>query len=345
MRVVIDGFGKYIGKEGNLIVIREKGKTGKKANPSELKQLIIAGKASISSDAIDLLLKNSVDVVFIDKRGEVTGRLSHPFVGTAKTRREQYLAYNDNRSVVLSKEFALAKLRNQMAILANLAKARKDSNREVAEEIMEERSRINKTIDSLKEVFGDKIDEVREEILGIEGRASNYYWNAVKLVFSSEYKFEGRRGLDEKHSRYAQDIINAMLNYGYAVLYSECVRAVELAGLDPYAGFLHSDRSGRTSLALDLMEEFRQQIVDKAVIKLISYKQVKHNECELRNFVCMLEDSARRTLLGEILERLEKRTQYAGRNLTYSAIIQSQARKIARFLRQEGSYKGFWQRW
>jgi CRISPR-associated protein Cas1 len=344
MRLVIDGFGKFIGKEENLIVVKEKGKT-KKANPSELTQVIITGKASISSDAIDLLLKNSVDVVFIDKHGEITGRLSHPFIGMAKTRREQYLAYNDKRSVELSKEFALAKLRNQMAILANLAKARKESNKEAAEEIMEERSEIGRTISNLKEVDGNRIDSVREEILGIEGKASNHYWNSLRLIFPPEYKFEGRKGLDEKHSRYAQDIINAMLNYGYAILHSECIRAVELAGLDPYAGFLHSDRSGRTSLALDLMEEFRQQIVDKAVIKLISYKQIKPNECEIRNFVCMLEDSARKTLLKEILERFENRTQYAGRNLTYSAIIQSQARKIAGFLRQEGKYKGFWQRW
>ena len=345
MRLVIDGFGKFLGKEGNLIVVKEKGKTAKKTNPSELTQVIITGKASISTDASDLQLKKSVDVVFVDRHGEIAGRLSHPFVGMAKTRREQYLAYNDRRSVVLSKEFALAKLRNQMAILANLAKARKESNRKVAEEIMSERGKIVETIGSLKEVEGDRIDEVREEILGIEGKASNHYWNALRLVFPPEYKFEGRKGLDEKHSRYAQDMINAMLNYGYAILHSECIRAVELAGLDSYAGFLHSDRSGRTSLALDLMEEFRQQIVDKAVIKLISYRQIKPNECEMRNFVCMLGDSARKTLLKEVLERFENRTQYTGRNLTYSAIIQSQARKIAGFLRRESKYKSFWRRW
>ena len=109
MRVVIDGFGKFIGKEGNLIVIKEES-SKRKLNPSELKQIIVIGKAGISSDAIELLMKNSVDVVFLSK-GKIIARLSHPSLGMAKTRREQYYAYHDKRSVELSKEFIIAKLR------------------------------------------------------------------------------------------------------------------------------------------------------------------------------------------------------------------------------------------
>jgi CRISPR-associated protein Cas1 len=93
------------------------------------------------------------------------------------------------------------------------------------------------------------------------------------------------------------------------------------------------------------MEEFRQQIVDRVVIRLVSFRQIKPDDCEMRNFVCMLSDSARRLLLKEVLERLDAKTQYGGRNLTYSAVIQSQARKAAKFLRREGRYSGFWQRW
>ncbi len=345
MRLVVDGFGKYIGRENELIVVKEKGKVVRRVKPDELKQIIIAGKASLSSDAVKIMLKNAVDVAFIDRRGEVIGRLMHPFVGTAKTRREQYLAYNDERSVTLAKEFVNAKLRNQISVLSNLAKARKDSNPELAERLMDAREEIKLSINTLGEVSGSKIEDVREEILGIEGSASQEYWNSLSLIFPPDYGFKGRRGLEAGQTRYAQDIINAMLNYGYAILHSECIRAVELAGLDPYAGFLHADRSGRTSIALDLMEEFRQQIVDRAVIKLISYRQIKAAECEMKNFVCMLNDSARKTLLGEVLKRFETKTQHMGRNLSYSSIILQQARRIASFLRGERKYRGFWQRW
>jgi CRISPR-associated protein Cas1 len=345
MRLVVDGFGKFIGKENQLIVVKEKGRVVRRVKPDELKQIIITGKASISSEAIKLMLKNAVDVVFIDRSGDVVGRLMHPFVGTAKTRREQYLAYNDERSVVLAKEFAKAKLRNQVSVLSNLAKARKDSNPDVAERLMNAREAVKTSIEKLAGVSGGKIEDVREEIMGIEGIASQEYWNALSLIFPPEYGFKQRRGLEVGQTRYAQDIINAMLNYGYAILHSECIRAVELAGLDPYAGFLHADRSGRTSVALDLMEEFRQQIVDRSVIKLVSYRQVKPDECEMKNFVCMLSDSARRVLLGEVLKRFEMKTQYMGRNMAYSTIILQQARRIASFLRGEGKYSGFWQGW
>jgi len=345
MRLVIDGFGKFVGKENELIVVKERGRVVRRVKPDELKQVVITGKASISSDAINLMLKNAVDVVFLDRRGEVVGRLMHPFVGTAKTRREQYLAYNDRRSVTLAKEFVIAKLRNQISVLTNLAKARKDSKPEIAEKLMNARDEIKSSIDTLNCVSGDKIEDVREEILGIEGNASQVYWNSLSLIFPQEYGFKGRRGLEAGQTRYAQDIVNAMLNYGYAILHSECIRAVELAGLDPYAGFLHADRSGRTSIALDLMEEFRQQIVDRAVIKLVSYRQIKPIDCEMRNFVCMLNDSARRMLLGEVLKRLETKTQYMGRNMSYSSVILQQARRIASFLRKEKKYSGFWQGW
>lgn len=345
MRLVIDGFGKFVGKENELIVVKERGRVVRRVKPDELKQVVITGKASISSDAINLMLKNAVDVVFLDRRGEVVGRLMHPFVGTAKTRREQYLAYNDRRSVTLAKEFVIAKLRNQISVLTNLAKARKDSKPEIAEKLMNARDEIKSSIDTLNCVSGDKIEDVREEILGIEGNASQVYWNSLSLIFPQEYGFKGRRGLEAGQTRYAQDIVNAMLNYGYAILHSECIRAVELAGLDPYAGFLHADRSGRTSIALDLMEEFRQQIVDRAVIKLVSYRQIKPIDCEMRNFVCMLKDSARRMLLGEVLKRLETKTQYMGRNMSYSSVILQQARRIASFLRKEKKYSGFWQGW
>jgi len=345
MRLIIDGFGKFVGREDGLIVVKDKGKVVRKVKPDELKQVIFCGKASISTDAIALLLKNSVDVVFLGRSGDVTGRLAHPFVGTAKTRREQYLAYNDWRSIHLSKEIVSAKIRNQATILGNLAKSRKDSDPSTAQKLKDVRTEVLSVLDDVSDVHGDKIDDVREEILGLEGKASKVYWDAVALIIPEEYKFSGRQGLIPGQTRYAQDSVNASLNYGYAILHSECVRAVELAGLDVYAGFLHADRAGRTSLALDLMEEFRQQIVDRTVLRLISRRKLKP-DCNIVNFVCTLSDEQKKVLLTSILERLDAKTQFEGRNYKYSTVILNQARKIASFLRGERkSYSGFWQNW
>ena len=345
MRVVIDGFGKFIGVEDGMIAIKEKRKTVRKLKPEEIRQIIVTGKASISTDAIKMLLKNKSDIVFLDRKGEVLGRLSHPLIGTVKTRREQYYAYNDERSVHLSKEFVKAKMRNQMTVLMNLAKTRRDSNPDVAKSLLETRMEIDHCLKEIDRIKAEKIDDVREHILGIEGNASKVYWDALSEVIPEGYGFDGRRGVEAGSPRYAKDIVNAMLNYGYSILLTECTKALELAGLDPYAGFLHVDISGRSSLAIDFMENFRQQIVDRVVLRLISYRQVKPEDGEIKNFVCNLNDRARKLLLSAILERFDSKTQYSGRNLTYSSIILLQARKIVSYLRNEGKYEGFSQRW
>jgi CRISPR-associated protein Cas1 len=342
MRLVIDGFGKFIGVEGGMIVVREKKQTLRKIRAEDLKQVIIMGKSAISSDAIILLAEKGVDLVVLSGN-EVVARLGHSLVGTVKTRREQYLAYQDKRGVFLAKEFIRAKLRNQSNFLFNLAKARKETNPKLAGELLEAREKIEQKIIDVLSIDAEKVDDVRDQLLGIEGTASEIYWNAFASIIPANYLFKGRR--KEESPRFARDIVNAMLNYGYAILYAECLKAVELAGLDPYAGFLHADRSGRTSVALDMMECFRQVVVDRSVVKLVTQSQVKPQDCRFENFVCILNEEAKRKLLSEIIERLEAKTQYGGKNMSLSAVILNQAREIASFLRNEGAYEAFTQSW
>ncbi len=343
MRIVIDGFGKFVGIENGLIVVKEKGKMIAKYKPEELNQLVISGKSAISSEAIKMLVSNRVDVVFLI--GETFARISGPLIGTVKTRREQYLAYNDKRGVKIGKEVVSAKMRNQSAILFNLAKSRKETKPEIAEELLRSRDEIEVCREELSKIDAEKIEDVREKILGLEGKASEVYWDSIGRIIPPEYGFKGRKGVDAGSPRYAQDIVNAMLNYGYTILFSECVKAIELAGLDPYAGFLHADRSGRASLAVDLMECFRQQIVDRVVLKLIGHSQIKPEDCTTKNFVCNLKDNAKRLLLSEILKRLEENTQYRGKNISFSSAILAQAREISAFLNGKEDYVGFSQNW
>ncbi len=303
MRLVVDGFGKFIGVENGMIAIKEKGKTLKKFRAEELKQLLITGKSAISSEAIKILMQNGVDVVFFVE--DDVARISHPLIGTAKTRREQYLAYYDKRGFVLAKEILKAKMKNQAFMLFNLAKSRRESNAEVADFLVDAKNGIENCREELESIEANKIEDVRENLLGIEGKASKIYWQGIAKIIPKEYRFEGREGIESGTPRFAKDLVNAMLNYGYSILFAECCHALELAGLDPYAGFLHADRSARESLAIDLMECFRQQIVDRVVLKLISYSQIKPEDCEIRNFVCHLNDNARELLLSEILQRFE----------------------------------------
>ena len=113
------------------------------------------------------------------------------------------------------------------------------------------------------------IDHLKNIIRGIEGETSKIYWESIKELTPKEINFQNR---DQKPKN---DLLNAMLNYGYSILASEITRIIVQEKLDPYCGLLHSDLKGRTSLTYDFIEEFRQQITDKSVLSLINNKQIK----------------------------------------------------------------------
>lgn len=192
----------------------------------------------------------------------------------------------------------------------------------------------------LEGIDARNVDEVRDTIMGIEGSASVTYWSAIAQVVPEEFGFLDRSG------RYATDPVNALLNYGYGVLKGETWRAEHFAGLDPYGGFLHVDRPGKPSLVLDLMEEFRQQLVDKSVIKLISRREVGPTNFVKDGNTCTMDDAARRTLLTELLGKLEEYTAYGDEKVRWCDLILNQARSMGKYLRGEiEGYEGFWLRW
>lgn len=337
---MVDGYGKYVGKKSNRIVVREQGKTVFQVPPEDLRQVLVTGKGSIGFDAINLLAAHGVDLIFIDSHGEIRSRLSSPEMRTVATRREQYFAYRDRRGFIIGRAIAAAKLKNQYATLGTLAKRRKETDSSAADKIYAAREVVQGKLADLETLDAGNIDEVRDTIMGIEGSASVIYWSAISQVVPEEFGFMERSG------RYATDPVNALLNYGYGVLEGETWRAVHFAGLDPYGGFLHVDRPGKPSLVLDLMEEFRQQLVDKSIIKLISRKEVEPANFLRDGNTCTMDDKARRALLMELLGKLEEYIAYGDGKVRWCDLILNQAREIGKYLRGEAAtYEGFWLRW
>jgi CRISPR-associated protein Cas1 len=338
-RLAIDGYGRFLGTELGQIVVREKKKIIERKNPRNLRQIVFSGKGSISSEAIKLLGTHGVDVIFLDFDGSVIARVSPPMLQTVLVRKEQYYGYQDGRGLHLSKEFVMAKMRNQMAVLRGLSKRRKDTDPGTSEKLYEAADQIKREIDSLAAVCGECIDEVRTTIQGMEGTASRVYWGALSSVVPGNFGFHERSG------RYAPDPVNSLFNYGYGVLHGEVLRAIHFAGLDPYGGYLHVDRSGRTSLVLDFMEEFRQQVVDKVVLRLVTKNQVSPEQFEMKEGVCMMDKQVRVLLLKELLGRFEDFVRLESKKIAWCNVMLLQARRMAQFLQGKGSYSGFYLRW
>lgn len=124
MRLVVDGYGKFLGKRDNQIVVKENGNELDYFLAEELSQVIITGKGSVGFDALKLMASNNVDLVVLNWTGDIIYCLSPPELKNVQVRREQYEAYHDPRSGFLCKEFIGAKMENQKSVLGSLAKSR-----------------------------------------------------------------------------------------------------------------------------------------------------------------------------------------------------------------------------
>jgi CRISPR-associated protein Cas1 len=339
-RLVVDGYGKFVGQQSNRIVVKEKGRILHHERAEDLRQVVISGSGSISFDAMELLGSLGVDLIVINWKGEVTARLASRDMRTVQTRRDQYYAFRENRSGILAQQFILAKMKNQYATLGTLAKSRKDTSQDVADELINKRESVSEFIKKVESLEIKPIDHIRNSLMGLEGIASTHYWEGIGAIIPEEFKFNCRSG------RYAEDPVNALLNYGYALLEGEVWRGVHYAGLDPYGGFLHVDRPGRPSMVLDLMEEFRQQLIDKTIIGLLTKGEVSYTDFTMEEGVCRMGDSTRKLLLRTVLEHFEKYMRYKDEQRRWTDMILMQARDLASYLRGESSrYEGFYLRW
>lgn len=344
-RLVVDGFGKFVGKKENQITVKERGTTLISEPAENLRQIVITGKTSISSDAINLLSENGVDLIVLNWKGKVVSQLSSPMMRTVKTRKDQYFANLDKRSGHIAKNFIFGKMKNQYALLGTWAKNRKETEPNIADKLISLRNGIQNQISKLENVQDDLIENIRQNLFNIEAVSSSIYWNGFSHLVPQEFNFQSRHAQKDS-PRDATDLINSILNYGYAILEGDILRAIYFAGLDPYGGFLHVDRPGKASLVYDLMEEFRQQIVDRTIIHLISKKQIDTNAFEIVDGVCKINDEPKKLIISTLLEKLESHINYKDRKIKWCDLMIEQARNLAKYLRKEVSnYEPFFLRW
>jgi CRISPR-associated protein Cas1 len=270
--LIADEFGSHIGKyQGRLKVTKAK-EVLAQAPLLHLETLTISNNGvSISADAIRACTEHGIPIHFISGTGTPYADIySSGLTGTVLTRRAQLLAYNDYRAIHLALAFAGGKIQNQAALLKYIAKYRKEREpavykelRWLAGEILDHMEELC-AIDFLAPREHYTIDDVRGQLLSTEGRAAQKYWRGLKTVLPEALEWPGREG------RGARDAFNSALNYGDGILYGPVQRAIVLAGLDPFGGYIQVDRPGKPSLVLDLIEEGRVPAVDRTVLGVVN---------------------------------------------------------------------------
>jgi len=326
--LILAEHGTHLGKHSERLQVTriKSNEVVEEAPLLHLEAVVIASRGvSLSADAVRECAERGIPIHFLSGTGVPYASLySAGLTGTVATRRAQLEAYRDWRGVTVARTFVQGKLQNQVNLLRYMAKYRKEREPEVYEGVQQGIVLIQGFAATVEQVDGRCVDEVREALLGLEGQAAQVYWEMVRLLLKRDLDWPGRQ------TRGAGDIFNQALNYGYGVLYGQVERALVLAGLDPYAGFLHADRPGKPSLVLDLIEEFRQQAVDRTLIGMVN-KGVKLAQEEKGGLAL----ETRRLIAERVLERLESPVHYEGQRMVLRNVLQSQARHLATFLRGE----------
>jgi CRISPR-associated protein Cas1 len=331
-QLFVSGFGLFIGKKSERVVVRQGKSVCAQVPLMRLQEIIVASRGvSFSSDLVEELCGRGIRIACLTSAGKPFALITSPMLtATVETRRAQFAAYQNERGADLCRWIVAGKLHNQEKLLRYFAKSRDGGRKDALEKGATALRRLRRAALAAE---GKTPDEVRGEVMGLEGTGGRLYWQQIGNMLPDELGFEGR-----SHQG-ATDGVNAALNYGYGILTAHVWGAVMNAGLEPFAGFLHVDRSGKPSLVLDLMEEFRQPVVDRAIFSWLK----KGGVLTLQKG--MLDAASKENVASRVLMRLVAAEQHRGKEHQVRSIVQMQARLAASAVRGLRPYRSFSFKW
>lgn len=323
--IILTGYGYRISKKGEMIVIYKKNGEKREFSCGNIKRIVAFTKGlSISGEAIRLLLKHNISLILVSRNRPI-GRIESFRRGApVKLKKEQVYAQRDERTLYIARTIVYGKISNQIRLLRWLRRSiyrRKKMENKILydgyREIMDVRSRLVHSPLSL--------DDYREKLMYMEAEASRIYWETLANILPKELKFESRKKRFER----PEDILNLSLNYLYTLLASEVWDSIELSGLDPWIGFLHKDSNRRPSLVMDLMEEFRQPVVDKPLLKFLHSLRKEFDKLVNEN---KLEKNYLNSLSSLFYQELDRRVTF---NKYYGSIehhMRRQPMRLAKYI-------------
>jgi len=316
----------YLHKERETIVVKNGDDKLGQFPALTVGNILCFGQISVSPFLMGYCGEQGIGLSFYTEYGKFLARVQGKQTGNVLLRRAQYRWADDEaKSTSVARIMVAAKVANSRSVLMR-------ELRNHGENVT-----LQSAVDRL-EVSLRRAQHAAsvEEAMGIEGDAANAYFGVFnELIRGSGFAFGGRV------RRPPTDPVNALLSFVYSLIANECASALQGVGLDPYVGFLHKDRPGRVSLALDLLEEFRAPWADRFVLTLINRRQV-----QLSDFVTeasgavRLTDDARKALLTAYQERKQTEINhpYLDESVPIGLLPHCQAMLLARHIRGDTEY-------
>lgn len=317
---------RYLSLDGENVVISADREEIGRIPLHNLERIMVFGSSGASPALMGKCASESRELVFMSRSGRFLARVEGEVNGNVLLRRKQYRIADDSKqSLEIARNMISAKLYNSRWTLERTVR---DHPMRVDTELFRTKSLF------LKEAIANASSaENHDSLRGVEGEAASVYFSVFDdmiLQQKDNFIFRGR------NRRPPLDRVNAMLSFSYSLCTGMCSSALEAVGLDPYVGFLHTDRPGRRSLALDLLEEFRALMCDRFVLTLINKRTVSPEHFTLReDGAVLLNDEGRRVFLTAWQNRKddEIRHPFLDEKVQWGMLPYAQALLLARYLR------------
>ncbi len=318
--------GSYLSRDGENIVIKVENQEQFRLPIHNLEGIVCFGFLGMSPSLMSLCAERDVALSFLTENGYFLGKVTGPVSGNVLLRRKQYrMADDPEMSVNLARLFIAGKIANCRNVLQRAVRDHSDQM---------DVSQINQVISvlSLKQDQAIKAQEMNY-LRGVEGEAAQAYFGVFDLMIVAQKDHFFMNG---RNRRPPLDNINALLSFTYVLLMHEVRAALESVGLDPCVGFLHVDRPGRQSLALDMMEELRPYFADRMVLSLVNRKLVNNKGFTKRDMGgVLMDDSTRKEVIGAWQKRKQEEVMHPFLNekIPVGLLPYVQALLLARFVR------------
>ena len=293
--------GAYLHRDHLSLLVQIEKETKLSVPIHHLQSVAIFGSVMVSPGAMELCADSGVALTFLSMTGRLVARVDAPTSGNVLLRREQFRqADRPEACAKLAKQFIAGKLRNARQVVQRAAR-----ESDVPEDTTRLESAANDIANAIRALEpATDLDVIR----GHEGEAARAYFGGFSAMVRQDRDTFAMR---ERTRRPPLDPLNALLSFTYALLLHDCVAALTAVGLDPSVGFLHADRPGRPSLALDLMEEFRPLIADRLVLSLINRRQVDAKGFQTRDGGSVeMSDATRRAVVEAYQARKQEEVMH-----------------------------------
>ncbi len=279
----------YLSLDGENVVLKNNEDVVGRVPLHNIDRIISFGYRGASPALMGKCVHDGIEIIFLSMSGKFLARVEGTISGNVLLRKQQFsMTYHEGERLKIARNMIAGKIYNSRQLLLRMAR---DHSQRIDTELFKKKSDyLQVSLEKCRSV--NDINTLR----GIEGEAASVYFsvfNQMILQQKSEFIFEGRS------KRPPLDKVNALLSFAYSLCTSMCCSALESVGLDPYVGFMHTDRPGRRSLALDLVEEFRAWMCDRFVLVMINKKMISNSDfIQKEDGAVLLNDDGRKKFLS-----------------------------------------------